>query len=152
VLARPVLNYPGVFAKGTIWERLPYLLPNLVCTLLVFCGLAIGIMFLEETHEEKKLRRDPGHDAGKWVLSKVLRYPNLRCTNTANPNEVLALLDENETPGAYCATEVVPSNQSSPEPEEPLSDSNSAPRFRTAATRAFTKQVVLNILSFGVLA
>lgn len=56
-LARPVLRYPYIFAEGTIWERFPYLLPNLVCTSIVSFGVIIGILFLEETHAEKKHRQ-----------------------------------------------------------------------------------------------
>ncbi|EHL03037.1 putative Uncharacterized membrane protein [Glarea lozoyensis 74030] len=70
-LARPVMNYPALFAPGSIWERFPYLLPNLVCTFIVSIGVVVGILFLEETHAEKKYRRDPGLEAGKWILQKI---------------------------------------------------------------------------------
>jgi hypothetical protein len=44
-----------MFPKGTIFEKFPYLLPNFVCTVIVLCGLVIGILFLEETHAEKNI-------------------------------------------------------------------------------------------------
>src|SRR5580700_6666036 len=63
-LAQPCISYPGIFPPGSIFERFPYLLPNLVCTVIVSCGVVIGVLFLEETHSEKKYRRDVGIEAG----------------------------------------------------------------------------------------
>jgi hypothetical protein len=158
-LARPVHNYPDIFAEGTIWDRFPYLLPNLVCTMIVACGVAIGILFLEETHEEKKYRRDPGLEAGRWILSKVTRCAeskSSRCEKTADLDEVLSLLSGDEQPPGYRTTEGSPNLPStpSPEPQEPLSldDSKIAPRSKPAATKAFTRQVVINIVGYGILA
>jgi hypothetical protein len=49
------------------------LLPNLFCTAVVLFGLAVGILFLEETHEDRKYDRDCGREAGQWVLRKIWR-------------------------------------------------------------------------------
>ncbi|KAG9236815.1 major facilitator superfamily domain-containing protein [Amylocarpus encephaloides] len=70
-LAKPVDNLPQLFSPGSIWETFPYLLPNLVCTIIVSFGVLVGILFLEETHEEKKYRRDPGLETGKWLINKI---------------------------------------------------------------------------------
>ena len=50
------------------------MLPNLVCAAIISCGVVVGIFYLEETHAEKKNRRDPGLEAGWWILSKFYRY------------------------------------------------------------------------------
>jgi len=158
-LARPVEEYPTLFARDTIWDRFPYLLPNLVCTLIVGFGVVIGILFLEETHAEKKYRRDPGLEAGNWILSKIWRCAESkpsRCEKLADLDEVLALLREDEQPPGYRTTDGSPKLPStpSPEPDEPLqlNESNILPRLKPAATKAFTKQVVLHIVGYGILA
>lgn len=161
-MAKPVHNYPNIFAAGSIWERFPYLLPNLVCTVIVSCGVAIGILFLEETHAEKKYRRDPGLETGKWLLSKVSRCAESkpsRCEKTRDLDEVLSLLSDDEQPPGYRTREGSPNLPStpSPEPQESLesldlNDSHIVPRSKPAATKAFTRQVVLNIVGYGILA
>lgn len=154
-------NYPSIFTKGTIWERFPYLLPNLVCTVIVTCGVIIGILFLEETHAEKKYRRDPGLEAGKWILSKVTRCAESkgsRCEKATDLDEVMSLLSDDEQPPGYRTTDGSPKLPSTPSPEPQEALDLNAPaqvvmlRERPAATKAFTRQVVLNIVGYGILA
>jgi hypothetical protein len=158
-LARPVINYPSFFQVGSIWERFPYLLPNLVCTAIVSCGVLIGILFLEETHAEKKYRHDPGLEAGKWILSKISRCAESkgsRDEKVSDLDEIVSLLSDDDQPPGYLTTEgsaVFPST-SSPEPQESLdlNDLNPPPKPEPAVTKAFTRQVVLNIVGYGILA
>lgn len=158
-LARPVLSYPSIFAENSLWDRFPYLLPNLVCTVIVTCGVVVGILFLEETHEEKKFRRDPGLEAGKWILRKLGRAPEPKPSTSekaSNVEEVVSLLSEDEQPPGYCTNEGSPNLPSTPsaEPQEPLdfNISFAAKPSKPAATKAFTRQVVLNIVGYGILA
>jgi hypothetical protein len=157
-LARPVLSYPNLFHAGSIWERFPYLLPNLVCTVIVTCGVGIGILFLEETHEEKKHRRDPGLEAGKWIVSRVTRCAESKSSSekAMDLDEVMSLLSDDEQPPGYRTNDRSPNLPStpSPDPQEALDldEPCIATKTRPAATKAFTKQVVLNIVGYGVLA
>lgn len=68
-LADPVRNYPTLFAPGTILDRFPYLLPNLICSVAVIIGIVVGILFLEETHEDMQDRKDYGLEIGRWIES-----------------------------------------------------------------------------------
>ncbi len=167
-MARPALSYPQIIAPGTIWERFPYLLPNLVCTVIVACGVVIGILFLEETHEEKKHRRDPGLEAGRWILSKLVKCTHSKTScEKADLSETLSLLHDEQLP-TYRTTEEQPpgyrTNAGSPNlPSTPLSEPQEAldlnskygdvsTRAKPTATKAFTRQVVLNIIGYGILA
>ncbi|KAL3421131.1 major facilitator superfamily transporter [Phlyctema vagabunda] len=159
-LARPVLNYPTLFQTGTIWERFPYLLPNLVCTAIVCFGVVIGILFLEETHAEKKHRRDPGLEAGKWLLAKFSRCVEIKASKLekAEMDETAWLMEDEQPPG-YRTSEGSPqlSTTASPEPQESLNLDDGriytpSPAPKPAATKAFTKQVILNIIGYGILA
>lgn len=151
-----------MFPKGTIFEKFPYLLPNLLCTVIVLCGLVIGILFLEETHAEKKHRHDPGLEIGRWLLGNVRRcaIPKVyRCEKLEDISEVQSLIDDNEQLPGYRTTEGSPLMPStpSPEPRDPLSldtldNAFTTPRQKPAVAQAFTRQVVLNIVGYGILA
>jgi len=155
VLARPAKAFPSLFA-GTIFDSNPYLLPNLICTGIVVLGLVIGILFLEETHEDKKHGKDRGLELGQWLLSKVWMQDAAQdfTDKDESLNELRSLLGDHE-PRMYRSTDSSPtlcsSRTSIAEPpsyylEEDVEDA--APKIRDA----FTKQVCLNIIGYGILA
>ena len=160
-LAQPCDNYPTVFPRGTIFDHYPFLLPNLVCAAVLAVGVVIGILFLEETHGEKKHRRDLGIIAGRWILSLLGHrqvpefaekptYVNLRDYN---------ILVEEEPPPGYRTTEGSPrlpsSRAQSPSATRTGLGTTGRPLLAAklrGAGKAFTRQVVLNIIAFGILA
>ena len=161
LLAQPCLSYPSVFARGTIFHRYPFLLPNLVCVAVLVCGITIGILFLEETHEKKRFRRDFGIEAGRWLLERIKGTnpsPNIAEKIGGLAEEIEPFLDD-ELPPGYRSTEVSP-HPRSPTLRTRTSGSNkwgSKPEAICAKTqvgvrKAFTKQVVLNIIGYGILA
>ncbi|KAI4870036.1 MFS general substrate transporter [Hypoxylon rubiginosum] len=162
-LARPCISYPSVFPPGTIWDRYPYLLPNLFSAFIVLIGVINGILFLEETHAEKKTKPDRGLKLGNWILSGLPIFR--KCAESRDEKTKLAemeaqpLIDHDEQLPGYRT------NENSPE---------SSPRLRSASVASvswdaldledgressnlgisgiFTRPVVLNIVSFGILA
>lgn len=143
-----------MFDAGTIWDRYPYLLPNLFSAVTVFCGVIIGLLFLEETHSERKKRRDPGVELGKRILSWV---STKSCQIPARKAEKQALLDDDELPG-YRTTEnspqLVGSASAIPEPTETLdlTDTANNDELEEQPKKIFTRPVILNIISYGILA
>ncbi|CAG8961959.1 hypothetical protein HYFRA_00013739 [Hymenoscyphus fraxineus] len=157
-LANPVKNYPSIFPDGSIWSNYPYLLPNLVCTIIVTFGVVIGILFLEETHQEKKHRRDPGLEAGRWIIRKVTGGGSRISSRekVMDFQEAVALLHEDEQPPGYRTNEGSPLLPSTPSPEPneelDLNDTTTIYKPKPAVSKAFTRQVVLNIIGYGILA
>ena len=183
-LADPVRNYPGIFKAGTIFEQFPYLLTNLVCTAVVVFSLLVGVLFLEETHEEKKDKRDIGREIG----ASILRFPshiknrfshNLRkpkeiapCSKRDYAEETLELMGEEEMLPDYRSTasspDLSPTTVTGLPP--PYRSIEATPRNSINDTRsthdtelqkdepplsisaAFTKQVMFNIIGYGILA
>jgi MFS family permease len=148
LLAMPVQNYPTVFAKGTIWDKYPFLLPNVVCTFVVVVGLVVGILFLEETHELHMKRRDYGLELGEWLTSVLFCRPRPRKEDKSSSNsngtsdeQTPLLADSNTSPAN------MPSADVSSDPEEA-----SKPTSKPSFTSAFTPQVLLQILAYGFLA
>ncbi|KAL2754300.1 hypothetical protein ACRALDRAFT_1063185 [Sodiomyces alcalophilus JCM 7366] len=153
-LARPCISYPNLFARGTIWDKYPYLLPNLFSAATVFCGVVIGLLFLEETHSEKKNRRDRGVELGK-LFTSWMRPRNRQLASEEEEKE--ALLDDDELPG-YRTTENSPrlNTTSGAEPRESLdlnfSSFDGVKTVPEPKPKVFTKPVILNIISYGILA
>jgi hypothetical protein len=50
--AEPVKNFPSVFSPDGLFAHYPYLLPNLVCALLLLGSIVAGYFFLYETHPD----------------------------------------------------------------------------------------------------
>lgn len=139
-LAEPVRNYPSIFAEGGLFDEYPYLLPNLFCAVCVVFGVAIGLLFLEETHQEKKSRRDVGVEAGSWILRRL----GLGDMAPQLPAEEVFLAGDEKMAEAGLLT------------TRPLlgEDKGFAPRRKAVYTtrQLFSNQVLLNILGFFILA
>jgi MFS family permease len=166
-LARPCVSYPEIFARGTIWDRYPYLLPNLFSAATVFFGVIIGLLFLDETHSEKKNQRDRGREMGDYLASWFGGVA--KCNGRDRSPEKQALLDGKHhvqylsaapRPGsAHSEDEALPayrSQESSPRlsPQadtQSLVDTPLEPVLERK-TKTFTKPVIMNIISYGILA
>lgn len=181
-LADPVRNYPGTFHPGTIFDKFPYLLTNLVCTGVVVFSMIVGILFLEETHEDLKHRRDIGLEIGDWILRFFCKAPAPRLSSRKGEmsEETLVLIDDlppdyrsiasspelhptsvaGLPPPAYRSIDGSPRNSLNPtnedlaalDVEEALNRSQQRAKAKASVKNAFTKQVVLNIVGYGILA
>ncbi|KAK0391103.1 hypothetical protein NLU13_0605 [Sarocladium strictum] len=54
--ADPHEAWPNAFPVGSLFQRYPYLLPNLICAVLLLVSIVLGIFLLEETHPEMQPR------------------------------------------------------------------------------------------------
>lgn len=52
LLAKPADSYPSVFPRDGLFGRFPYLLPNVVCSILLLCSIIFAFLFLQETHPD----------------------------------------------------------------------------------------------------
>lgn len=55
-LADPHDSWPDRFPVGSLFERYPYLLPNLICAALLLVSIVLGVFLLEETHPDMQPR------------------------------------------------------------------------------------------------
>jgi hypothetical protein len=140
VLAEPVRNYPSVFAQGGLFDKYPYLLPNLFCAVCVVFGVTVGLLFLEETHQEMKGRRDVGVEVGSWILRRL----GLGDISPQLPAEEIFLAGDEKMAEAGLL-----SGKAS------LTGTKGCAHRRKAVysfRQLFTNQVLLNILGFFILA
>ena len=153
-LAQPADNYPSLFRRGTIFDRYPFLLPNLVCVIVLMCGITVGILFLEETHVDKRMRRDRGLELGQWLAARVSRMkptmiPQKGMCDGAVDDSTPFMIDEDPPPG-YRSIESSPRLTSVPDPIDSKREARMKPK--RCVHRAFTPNVVFIILGYGVLA
>ena len=114
-------------------------------------------MFLQETHEDKKYDEDRGLEAGKWLLRKVWRLEASASLDEKDAplDEMTSMLEDHDiNTHAYRSTDSSPTlcstRTSMSEPPAFSLDQEKAPA--PPVRQAFTKQVCLNILCYGILA
>ncbi|KAK1146963.1 hypothetical protein N8T08_002290 [Aspergillus melleus] len=149
-LAQPCDNYPWLFQRGTIFDSFPFLLPNVVCVVILVFGVVVGLLFLEETHPEKKYRRDPGLELGHWLVGKSGSHVQLsEDTDVKTDSTGKDYFDL--PPPEYRSTESSP--RLGPVKESgSLSDDDDIEGQKKETPKAFTKQVIFNIVAYGILA
>ncbi|OBT90595.1 hypothetical protein VE02_01019 [Pseudogymnoascus sp. 03VT05] len=129
-LAEPVKNYPSFFHEGTIWDKFPYLLPNLVVVLFLLSSCTLGLFCLEEVHPEFRDQVDI-----RWTL--VSRMRNIfRGKGWSTDDGTYTSLRADETD--------VEAPVTPPSPTEALEEPGVKP------PSAFTRQVKLQILSMAI--
>ena len=153
-LAQPRESFPDVFPKDSPFDRYPFLLPNLACTIILVCGVAIGILFLKETHEDLKHRRDWGLELGELIVRHLTgKQPKPRVelpsdkAHGAYIEETVSLIEDDDPPPGYRTSEVSPSSSRSHSPA-----SLGRSRQPRAAQKAFARPVIMIIVGYGILA
>ena len=177
-LADPVRSYPTYFQPGTLLDRFPYLLPNLVCCFVVVIAITVGILFLEETHEDMKEQKDWGLELGKLLEGKVRRRSLLLAPaiDDKSTMETLTLLHEGEAPPDYRSAASSPDLQATainlPPPYQSINSSvsitdsdvesldieasrslpDAIDKRSSGIWNTLTPQLMLNIVGLGILA
>ena len=153
-LAMPCESYPWLFPKGTVFDEYPFLLPNLVCVVILVFGICNGLLFLEETHVAKKDRRDVGLELGDFLLRKFFGW---RAARSYDDKLAIYVADEldgltEDPPPGYRSTENSPRLCSTPT----ASIASDLERLHGREDRSFgtcfNRQVVLVIIGYAILA
>jgi hypothetical protein len=156
-LASPAISYPGFFQPNSIFSRFPYLLPNIVCTCVVVLGLIVGFLFLEESHEDKKDRRDVGLEIGKWIIRNLSwQKREMLSSKVGYFEETLSYMVEDEKSG-FSPSASSPLLEPTPCSTScslcsPLQKLEAPPVKKISLRQGFTRQVALIIVSYGILA
>lgn len=125
-MADPTRKMPSIFPVGSVWDRFPYLLPNLVVVVCLATSCTCGFFHLQEVHPHFRNREDIAHNV--WAklcghLKSKKRSDGQGIYTHVSSHDDIELEDE----------DVVVANKT---------NSHTIKRLK-----AFTKQVVLQILS-----
>ena len=124
---------------------------------MVVFGLTVGILFLEETHEDRKYDQDRGREAGQWILRHLWKREAEAAFSDKDAalDEMRSMLDDHShNAPAYRSTDSSPTlcstrtSMSEPPSFSLEKEISAAPTVR----QAFTKQVCLNVVCYGILA
>ena len=146
-LAQPSKSYPAIFPKGSIFDTYPFLLSNVVCVVILCCGLMVGVLFLHETHSKFRNRNDLGVGVGNRLLavfrqSEKIVVSEEDCGPT-KAEEKAALLSDGTSSYQDSASSSRRTSISSDEIVDPEP---------VAVPKAFTKPVAMNIIAYGLIA
>jgi MFS family permease len=155
-LAMPREAYPWLFSKGTLFDKYPFLLPNLVCVVVLVFGIANGVLFLEETHATKKYKRDIGLELGDLVLDKLFgikrarTYEDKMAVHVADELDALTMQDP---PPGYRSTEGSPKLCSTPTASLASDlEGGLTEKGQRGCFIPFNRQVILIIVGYAILA
>lgn len=144
-LADPIRQYPGVFNPEGFFKEYPYALPNLVASVVLVVGVAVGILFLEETHMELKYKKDYGLELGNKIVSLFTR--TFSRSNKDDEARRKLLGPDGPVDGTVYSTFSEPSSTTASvdEPLHPLPP-------KPLPVKTFTPQIIHLIISYGLLA
>ncbi|KAI9772141.1 MAG: hypothetical protein M1839_002553 [Geoglossum umbratile] len=70
-LAEPVKKYPSIFLPGSIWDRYPYLLPNVAVSILLLASCILGFFALKESNPRFRGRSDIGRGLPSGIINLI---------------------------------------------------------------------------------
>jgi hypothetical protein len=110
----PAERYPAIFGKSRFLRNFPFSPPNLLSAVLFMIGIVIGFLFLKESLETKKSKRDYGRMLGSALTRSCSRRKRYK-PNWGNENdEAEAFLSRNDSSGSELASPVSKGKPSAP--------------------------------------
>lgn len=136
--ANPADNFSEIFSPDGIFGRFPYLLPNLICAILVLASIITGYFFLDETHPDMQPWSTPADLANTEAETPLI--PAQAGTTTAAAN----LAQE----ASYGTFNRVKADQE----EEWTVHPNGRPNSVSSedSPKVFTKQVIMLVVALGI--
>ncbi|KAM0720359.1 hypothetical protein Q7P37_004495 [Cladosporium fusiforme] len=144
-LANPLDVKPGEKIEGgSLFERYPYALPNIVSAVFFAIGITTGLLYLEETLETKRGHRDFG-----LILGRKLNKFTLQCVTKVK--SALRLQNGAQKPGHNETEPLIKPNAGDEEhavPHAPAKNQPPPPSWREVLNR----QAVINLITYTLLA
>ena len=137
-LANPAMKYPTVFSNSGFFKEFPFALPNFVASTFFLVGLTVGTLFLRETLETKKHRRDYGRALGHVLLRLFKGKAKKRWQHEEQSSSLLR----------HSRISSVSTIGNDEEPETAKTQPQAAPTY----TEVFSYQSNLNLLTYTLLA
>lgn len=100
IFVKPAERFPSLFGNSEFFKAYPFALPNIILAVFFLISMTTGILFLKETLESRRHRRDWGLDMGKRITRPFRRLsPNrVRRTSFVDGEATAPLLPTNSNP------------------------------------------------------
>lgn len=141
-LANPALKNPRVFGESWLFKTYPFALPNAVGAGFFLVGLSVGILFLRETLDTKKDRRDYGIMLGQMLL-RPFTHKKTGSKWSREDEQSASLLKHSRNPSAASFD-----NDISSQKKRKAVPIVASPTWR----EVFSQQSNLNLLTYSILA
>ncbi|KAF2097575.1 MFS general substrate transporter [Rhizodiscina lignyota] len=141
LFADPAENFPSLFSRDGLFGTFPYLLPNVMCAVLMFVSIIAGYFFLDETHP----------DMQPWSTQEEL-------DNTTAETPLLPTTSNTTTAAADLTTESygtfnpvrITEDSPSPRPEKRHKSSDSSSISSASSSKCYNKSVLILIVALGL--
>ncbi|KAF3399355.1 putative membrane protein, partial [Talaromyces pinophilus] len=156
-LANPAVKHPEIFGNWEIFKKYPFALPNILSAILFVVGITTGFLFLEETLESRKHKRDYGLILGRMLTqscsSKRSKPHYQKIHAPVNERTGLLASDEESTSHAESNNTISKAttygtNENSPDYDIVEPKKKTSSKFKTI----FTPQSTLTLIVYGMLA
>lgn len=151
-LAQPCESYPAMFPRGSLFDHYPFLLPNLVCVIILIFGIVNGILFLEETHADKKNNSDWGRQLGQMLIKKVTGSNLESSDSTYDFVGEQDVLTEDDPPPGYRSTEGSPRLASTTTVTLDADLELLREKENRGVVKTFNRHIILIIIGYAILA
>ena len=110
----PAERYPSLFGKSRFLRKFPFAPPNLLSAALFLVGIIVGFLFLKETLETTRHRRDYGRMLGSALIRSCSRRKRNKQDWGVEADETEAFLSRNDGSGSELSSPVAKDKHSGP--------------------------------------
>ncbi len=132
--ARPAEQYPDLFGRIEYFKRYPFALPNLMACVIFFISFTTALLFLQETLDTKRHKRDWGLVLGEKLTRSFKR-------SKAPPRRRRHSFVDDEASAPLLAESTMSSSDNVAVTAEPVT-----------LGEIFTRQTSINLLSYMIMA
>lgn len=149
--AEPVESFPGKFSEHSLFAKFPYLLPNLICAVLMVLSIVAGYFFLQETHPDKQSWSEPSNEN---IIESIQRMRADSSAMATQPTDLAPAV--NLTQESYGTFNRVSEEAVEEEWNLKFDGTSRTPSIRSQESqesespKVFTKQVVMLTIALGI--
>ncbi|KAI9820203.1 MAG: hypothetical protein M1827_005825 [Pycnora praestabilis] len=138
--ANPAMSFPSIFSPTSIFSRYPFLLPNVICALMLLVSIVAGYFLLEETHPDLQPWSSPTDHENTSAETPLLA--------TAGATEHAPVDLRSDAYGTFNAVDITEEEQ-----WLVVSDGSAPPApitFQPSSSKTFTKRVIMLVIALGI--
>ncbi|CAK7264479.1 hypothetical protein SEPCBS119000_001008 [Sporothrix epigloea] len=149
----PHTSFPDLVPRGSLFDRFPYLLPNLLCASLLLLSIVLGYFLLEETHPELQrlsVEQKTPLECGNGLIQRISFVSDeTPLLATSDALKLPAVDLRAETYGTFCDREniAIAANAGN----EPSRHSNSSlHQEKLVNTSIFSRRILAVVLALAI--
>ena len=147
--ATPVDNFGDTFSDEGIFAKFPYLLPNLICAVLMAISIVAGYLFIEETHPDMQPWSSPPTED---IIERIQRIRADSSIMATQPTDITPSV--NLTHESYGTFNTISEEAVEEEWDLKADGQSRTPSIRSESSqenqKVFTKRVIMLTIALGI--